>query len=167
SIAWRQPIDDLHFGSIAFDAPARRWIVTGWDGQSHLVRAAGGIGGGGVQRTTWNGRTSRGGGGEAVDVRGPDALVIERQYSYGPLAGTAFRALLPFIARSHSLTQMWRLPGTERIDPGPSGLDAGCSGGVLEEGRIAWSAFDGTRTRFVAIDSATGAVTPLAMMDGH
>ena len=44
-------------------------------------------------------------------------------------------------------------------------LEASCNGNVLDDGRIACSAFDGRRTRFVAVDPATGDVAALAMMD--
>jgi hypothetical protein len=165
AIVWRRPIEDVRWGTIGFDSTARQWIITGWDRGGRLMRAAGVIGGGSEQRTTWSGRTVRGGYVEAVAMRGTDAFVIERQYSFGPLTGVAFRTLLPFVARAHHLTQMWRLRGAERIDQGHSVLEASCSSDVLDEGRIACSAFDGTRTRFVAVDPATGDVAALAMMD--
>src|SRR4029079_1606802 len=137
---------------------------SGWDRDQRLVRASGSVGDARVVSTTWSGRTSRGGWVEAFAVRGTEAFVVERQYSFRPMGAASFRMLLPFVARAHNETQMWRLRGSERIDQGHSVLEASCRAGVLEEGRIACSAFDGTRTRFLAIDPATGSVTPLATM---
>jgi len=163
-IVWRQPLDSVRWGSIGFEPASQQWIVSGWDRDQRLVRASGSVGDARVVSTTWSGRTSRGGWVEAFSVRGTEAFVVERQYSFGPMGATSFRMLLPFVARAHNETQMWRLRGSERIDQGHSVLEASCRAGVLEEGRIACSAFDGTRTRFLAIDPATGGVTPLATM---
>jgi hypothetical protein len=162
-IVWRQPLDNVRWGSIRFEPASQQWIVSGWDRDQRLVRASGSIGDARVVSTTWSGRTSGGGWVEAFAVRGTEAFVVERQYSVGPMGATGFRMLLPFLARAHHETQMWRLRGSERIDQGHSVLEASCSADVLEE-RIACSAFDGTRTRFLAIDPATGGVTPLATM---
>jgi hypothetical protein len=141
--------------------------VTGWDRDQRLIRSTGAIGDSKVRSATWSGRAARGGWIETFAVRGTDAFVIERQYSYGRFASTSLRILLPFMTRARQQTQMWRLHGSQRIDQGHSVLESSCSSDVLDDGRIACSAYDGTRTRFVAVDPATGAVAPLAMMDEH
>jgi Zn-dependent protease with chaperone function len=166
-ITWRQPIDRLWMGSVAIDTDPRRWIVTGRDADGQLIRATGVIGGSGVQRATWNPGSGRGGWVETFAVNGDAALVVERQYVYGPFARQRWFSLLPPMTGAQSVTQFWRLRGAQRIDQGRSLLDARCNSDALDEGRIACTAYDGTRTHIVAIDSPSGAVTPLMMIDGR
>jgi hypothetical protein len=52
-------------------------------------------------------------------------------------------------------------------DLGISNADADCVGHALDEDRLVCHAFDGTRTRVVEVDPATGRINPLATLHGR
>ena len=166
-VMWRQPIDHVRWGSIAVDARSNRWTVTGRGEEGRLIHASGIVGSTGVQAKTWDGRTVEGGWAAAFAARGADAVIVEHDYSYGPLSESRAVMLAILLARPNNVTRFWRLRDGERTGMQESMLDSRCLGEALDDGRIVCTAFDGTRTRIVAIDPSTAAVTALAVMDGR
>ena len=167
-VSWRQPIERVRWGSIGVEPGAKRWSVTGRADDGSLIHASGSVGESGVKMATWDGTSEDGGWVAAIGVRGDAALVVEHQYSYGPFSlDSRFAALAILLARPSSVTRFARLRGAERADSQQSLLDARCLADPFDDGRIACTAFDGLRTRIIAIDPATAGVAPLASVDGR
>jgi heat shock protein HtpX len=168
TVSWRQPIERVRWGSIGVEPGAKRWSVTGRADDGSLIHASGIVGEPGVKMAAWDGTSEDGGWVAAIGVRGDAALVVEHQYSYGPFPlDSRFAALAILMARPLSVTRFARLRGTERADSQQSLLDARCLADPFDDGQIACTAFDGVRTRIVAIDPATAAVAPLASVEGR
>jgi Zn-dependent protease with chaperone function len=165
-VAWRERIPDLQWGSLTYEPSGNRWIVLGRDAAGQLVRAAGTVGSAGTERTTWS-SPERGRWVDAAATRGGAALIVEKHYIFGSTRWIALRSIAPFLMAPLGESQVWRLHDGRRIDAGRSLLDTSCVNGALADGGIVCAAFDGTRTRILAIDTDSGSVTGMMAIDGH
>jgi hypothetical protein len=92
---------------------------------------------------------------------------VEKRYGYGVLGPSVILRLPIALIRTYSESRLWRLgPGT-RIQTGHSLLDVGCMGDALPDGQLLCTAFDGTRTRILALEADRGSVTAIGMIDGQ
>jgi hypothetical protein len=115
--------------------------------------------------TTWKMSTERGDGVETIGTQGVAAIIVEKRYTFGMFLGGIAPGV--FLAPTYSESQLWRLRDGRRIEAGRSLLDAACANDALGDSRLVCTAFDGTRTRIVAIDIDSGLVTALTTIDGH
>lgn len=166
-VTWRQTVPDLRWGSLTYDARSNGWTVVGRDAAGRFVRIAGTLRGTDAQRTAWKNPMARGGRIDALGVRGGTMLAVEKRYEGSALGRTPLRSLASFLPQVYSRSLLWRLRDGTRTAAGRSLLDASCVSEALSDDRLACTAFDGTRTRILAIDPETGGVAPIAMMDGR
>jgi Zn-dependent protease with chaperone function len=168
-VIWQQFLEDLSAPKLSFDRPTGRWRVLGWGHDESIVRVEGSIGAPDVQKTRWPAAYTRGRYIDALTTAGPDVLVVETRYDRGPLEHlipwrwTWARLLLqPYNQVSHYAT----LSDHGRRAFGESRLGVDCMTDVLDAGLVC-SVFDGTRTRILKIDAATGKVEGIGFLDGH
>jgi hypothetical protein len=93
-------------------------------------------------------------------------LAVEKRYARPTVRWVPLLAAAPWLIRSRSDAHLWRVQRDEPVDAGRSRLDASCLAGAMAD-RLVCSAFDGTRTRIVAIDPESGSMTGLAIMTGR
>jgi Zn-dependent protease with chaperone function len=165
-VAWRERIPDLQWGALTYEPSGNRWIVLGRDAAGQLVRSAGTVGSAGTESTTWP-APARERWLDAAATHGGAALIVEKHYVFGAAHWIAPRSIAPFLAPPFGESQVWRLRDGRRIDTGRSLLDTSCVNGALADGRLVCAAFDGIRTRIIAIDTDSAAVTGLMAINGH
>jgi Zn-dependent protease with chaperone function len=169
-VVWRHHVRDLQAGWLDFEPESRRWTLIGWDDEA-VVRAAGVVGDAEVDRKQW--RAGQGASFAMIDAiasEGPRPVVVETTYDRDGLGRLLFNQysvwalmLLPFEQQS----RYWMLGEHGRTALGESRLPADCHAGALPDGAIVCGAFDGTRTRFVRIDGASGLVSGIGYVDGR
>ncbi len=166
-VHWSEQLPDLRSGTITYEARANQWVVIGRDRTGQLVRATGTVRQAGTVRTTWTLPTERASGIETIGTQGGAAFIVEKRYTFGAINRAALGLMAPLLMRSYSESQLWRLRDGRRVDAGRSLLDASCVNDTLSDPRLVCSAFDGSRTRIVAIDIDSGTVTALTTIDGR
>ena len=166
-VAWRERIPDLRWGTIGYEAQGNRWVVLGRDAAHQLVRATGTVGAAGAERTSWNTSPERGRWVEGAATHGAAALVVDKHYAFGSPGWIALRSFAPFLTQPFGDSQIRRFRDGQRIDAGRSLLDTACVSGARADGGLVCAAYDGTRTRIVAIDTDSGSVSALMSIGGH
>lgn len=169
-VVWQLGIADLTAPSLSFDRVTRHWRVIGWSPDRAIVRVQGSIGGSDIQRKRWPVAETRGSYVSALTTVGDDALVVETRYERPPLD-----RLIPWqwtwargLVRGYSPVSRYSLlsdRGHHRL--GESRLDVNCLADVLVNAGLVCTAYDGTRTRIVTIDAATGRVDGIAFLEGQ
>ncbi len=168
-VVWQLGIEDLTAPSLSFERVTRVWRVVGWSADRSIVRVQGSIGGAEFQRKRWPVAQDRASYVDALTTVGNDALVVERRYERPlldrliPWQWTWARVLMqPYnpVSRYSLLSES----GYQTL--GESRLDVDCLADVLVNAGLACTAYDGTRTRIVTIDAATGRIDGIAFLDG-
>jgi heat shock protein HtpX len=164
---WQARVPNVHSGALAYSSGDRRWILTGNDEHGHIVRATGVVGQTAFERMAWKGPEDRHSWIDAVATRGKAALLVEKRYDYG-LLGAAMVIRMPIaLIHTYAESRLWRLgPGTQ-MAAGRSLFDVGCLGEAMSDSRLLCAAFDGTRTRILAVEPDGGAVSPIGVIDGR
>ena len=169
-VVWQLGIEDLTAPSLSFDRVTRDWHVIGWSPDRSIVRVQGSIGESAIQRKRWPVAQTRNSYVNALTTVGDDALVVERQYERPlldrliPWQWTWARVLI----RPYSPVSRYSLlndHGHQTL--GESRLDVDCHAEVLVHAGLTCTAYDGTRTRIVTIDAATGRVDGIGFLDGQ
>jgi Zn-dependent protease with chaperone function len=166
-VVWHEPMPDLRWGTIGYEAQGNRWIVLGRDAADQLVRAVGTVGAAGAERTTWNTTPERGHWMDGAATHGDTALVVDKHFVFGSPGLIALRAFAPFLMQPFGDSQIRRFRDGQRIGAEQSLLDTTCVSGALADGGLVCAAYDGTRTRIVAIETGSGTVRGLTSIDGH
>jgi len=92
------------------------------------------------------------------------ALAVEERYAFGLLSRTPLRRFAPVLGRPQTDARIWRLQGETRSEVARSRLETGCS--AVSDGLVC-TAYDGSRTHVVSIALQTGALAPIARLDGR
>jgi Zn-dependent protease with chaperone function len=166
-VNWCERLPDIRWGTLTYEARANQWIAVGHDPAGQLVRATGTVRHAGTEMTTWKAPTEGGGGIETIGTQGAAAFIVEKRYMFGALHRVFLGGIGPLLAPTYSESWLWRLRDGRRIEAGRSLLDASCVNDTLGDPRLVCTAFDGTRTRIVAIDIGSGSVTAVTTIDGH
>jgi Zn-dependent protease with chaperone function len=168
-VLWQHVVDGLSAPALALDHATGHFDVVGWHGATSLVRVDGDLRSAGARETRWP--VARNGDGyvAAVSLAGPDALIVEMQYERNILARalpwrwTWAHLLLPV----RTVTRYATMTGDARKPLGESKLDVSCLANAFPASGLTCTAFDGSRTRIVAIDAGTGAVKGIGVIDGR
>jgi hypothetical protein len=158
-VVWQQYVPELRASSLF--VRSGRWRLVGFARSRDIVRAEGRIGTAGFEETRWPAPGYRGGWANAIATSGDAAVVVETRYD------TWLWRWLWSLRAMDSASQLWRVNRTGYADLGISYADAECVGQALDEDRLVCHAFDGTRTRVVEVDPATGQIIPLATLHGR
>ncbi len=165
SVIWKQHVPTLLHAQLTIRAKTREWRLLGWDRSRNIVRATGTIGQDGVTLTRWAAPVDRRMWNTSVAVSGQDALLVETRYDETLFETAAlWRAFTMF--PTATVSQLWRLSQSGQRDLGTTRIATHCFAEALGDDRLVCSAFDGTRTRIVVLDPATGAISALGTVDG-
>ena len=164
-VSWRQQVLGIFDARLSIERDAGKWCLLGWDADGRILRARGTIGGDAVEATRWTSPVDRPIWPTVVVASGDDALLVETRYDGGLDFTTFFRAfslLHPGAAAAH----LWHVGQGSHKDLGISRIATDCYPGVLGGERIVCSAYDGTRTRIVSVDPATGEISAIGSLSG-
>lgn len=165
---WRQRVPDIFEATLSFRNTSGRWRLVGHDSKGRIVRAEGRPGRDRIDVTRWPAPESVHGWIETIATSGASALAVETRPEPGSLQPTTLVPWAMLIGRPGLQSHVWTIGRTPRTTGAFSRLTVGCAQDALGPGdeRLVCAAFDGTRTRFVALDPADGRVTPLAWLRG-
>jgi heat shock protein HtpX len=164
-VSWRQQVLGIFEARLSVEREAGKWCLLGWDSDGRILRARGTIGGDVVEATRWASPVDRPIWPTVVVASGDDALLVETRYDEGLDFTTFFRAfslLHPGAAVAH----LWHLGQGSHKDLGISRIATDCYPSVIGGERIVCSAYDGTRTRIVSVDPATGDISAIGTLSG-
>jgi Zn-dependent protease with chaperone function len=168
-VLWQHVVDGLSAPALALDRATGHFDVVGWHGATSLVRVDGDLGSAEATETRWPVAQNGDGYVAAVSLAGPHALVVEMEYGRNilgealPWRWTWAHLLLP----GRTVTRYATITGDVRKPLGESKLDVSCLANAFPGSGLTCTAFDGSRTRVVAIDAGTGAVKGIGMLDGR
>jgi heat shock protein HtpX len=165
--AWRHQVPGVFDARLSVEGQSRRWTLVGWDRERKVVRVRGTIGQAGDETARWASPIEGPDWSTTVAASGDRALIVETRYDYQSLNALAIKRALTLMTPGATIAQVWQLAGDGSKDLGTSVLASECYGGVLGDDHIVCSAHDGTRTRMVALDAATGGITALGTFDGR
>jgi len=156
----------LQYGRLSFDSASQAWHVAGWNGDE-VISVAGHIGSDDVREGNWDV--------SALDrvrplaVSNGNLLALEtKRFSRSSgtgLMGSLTGFVLPAPRDATRLATLSdRGSGSSFTE---SRLDLTCASPAVEGADAMCAAFDGTRTRFFAIDADSGRFTPARSVIGH
>jgi Zn-dependent protease with chaperone function len=162
---WRRRINGIGAPVLSYRASTRTWQLLGVDNRGGVVRATAVLGDGDVDTTRWAASPDPTRWPQVIAASGNQALVVE---TTTPSFGDARVSLL------WSLLQGFRMESrVSRVDPAGrtelarTRFTAQCLAAFVPGDSLMCSAFDGSRTRFAALDAATGSVTSMTWVDGR
>ena len=164
-VNWRQQVLGVFDARLSIERDAGKWCLLGWDPDGRILRARGTIGGDTVEATRWASPVDRPIWPTVLVASDNDALLVETRYDDDVDFTTLFRAfslLHPGTAVSH----LWHVGQGSHKDLGISRIATDCYPGVMSGERVVCSAYDGTRTRIVSLDPATGEISAIGTFDG-
>jgi Zn-dependent protease with chaperone function len=152
---------------LSFDRASARWRLLGWSGAAAIASVEGRVGSDGVRETRWTypglAPTL-----QTLAVASGDVLALESRYRPHPLAAGLFGRWVTMVQPGfHSETQFWSISQRNHRQFAHSRLDLSCGGLSLDEAGATCAAYDGTRTRFFAIDPTSERLTALASVAGQ
>ncbi len=168
SDVWQQHVPDLRDAALSYSPRTNRWRLLGRDDDRRIVRAEGVVGVAGVEKTSW---AAPEGGDDAIDAiaaTGDRALVSEAHFKAGWLQRSRLLWRWAWMLQPPQRElRFWSIGTAGRNDVAVSRLGTRCVDRVLGDDRLVCSVFDGSDTRFVAIDPATGQATALGALRGR
>jgi Zn-dependent protease with chaperone function len=167
SDVWQQHVPDLREVHLLYSPGTNRWRLVGRDDQQQIVRAEGVVGVPGVERTAWPAPEETGSI-EAIATAGDRALISEAHYPAGPLQRSRLLWRWAWLLQPPQReSRLWTTGSGGRVDLAVSRLGTRCVDGALGDDSLVCSAFDGSDTRFIAIDPASGQTTPVGTLRGQ
>jgi Zn-dependent protease with chaperone function len=168
-VEWRQHIADVYQAHLLHPSGSRGWRVVGWDrSRGQIVRAEGQVGSDDIAQVRWPapkvGRDARGWP-TATAAATSGALVLETRYDAYLSGQFIWRSFL--LSPGHASSQLRRINAESQDVLSVSEIDTACVTDAADDDRLVCTAFDGTRTRILAIDPATSVVSAVAILDGR
>jgi hypothetical protein len=150
--------------TLSYRASSRSWQLLGVAPEGGLIRATARAGDHQVDTMRWAHSTDHAQWPQVITTSGANAVIVETRY---PALGDS--RLWMVFSLLHGLRFESRL---SRVDPsgsqelGRSHFMTACEV-TSSDDRLLCSVFDGTRSRFAAVDPATSSITPLAWLWGR
>lgn len=155
----------VRWAALSIDRSSRQWRLLEQSAEAGFTSAEGQIGTPAIRQSQW--KTPHGIHGlQPLAISSGNVIALETRYAYMP----------PFM-RSLSFSYLWSMQRSEsslwslsdRGDKviGTSNAELTCHASRTFEEPSTCAAFDGTRTRFFAIDTETRALIPQASIFGH
>ena len=166
ALDWRQRVSGIRAASLTYQRARNEWVLIGRDGDGSVVRAIGAVGRVGFRQAAWKGLADKGAWMNAIATRGDAAIALQKNYDYGILGRTLAMRLPAALIPTFPESRLWRLGPGARAETGRSLLDVNCGIESRDDEGMMCTAFDGARTRIVAVEPATAAVTAFGRIDG-
>ena len=165
TVTWKQHVPTLTNAQLTVRAQTREWRLLGWDRSRNIVRATGTIGQEGTTVTRWAAAVDRRMWNTSVAVSGNEALLVETRYDEALLeSAVLWRAFT--MSPMTTVSRLWRISQSGQRDLGTTRIATHCFAEALGDDRLVCSAFDGTRTRILVLDPATGGISALGTVNG-
>jgi hypothetical protein len=166
-VVWRRHVPDLTNAQLSYRPAERQWRLLGRETSRGIARAQGNLGTADVEYTRWPAPHTAGAWVVATATAGADAVVVESRWDGRGLQSSAFAPWAWLLGPLHMETRFRSVGRQTPGDLAVSGLTADCVAGALMGDRLLCSAFDGSRTRFIALDPGSRRITPLAWLPGR
>jgi heat shock protein HtpX len=164
---WRHKVPDVFDARVSLDRASRRWAIVGWDRERKITRVQGTIGTPDIDVTRWSSPVEAPDWSTSVAASGDHALLVETRYDLTTLNALAIKRALTLLSPGTTSSRLWQLAKDRTRDLGTSVLATECFAGGLGDVGVVCTAHDGTRTRIVTLDAATGAITAIGAFDGR
>ena len=164
-VTWRQQVSGIFEARLSIEREAGKWRLLGWDADGRILRARGTIGEDAVEATRWTSPVDRPVWPTVVVASGNDALLVETRYDDVLTFATFFRAF-SFLHPGAAVSHLWHVGQGSHRDLGISRIATDCYPSVIGGERVVCSAYDGTRTRIVSVDPATGEISAIGSLSG-
>ena len=164
---WRVHVPGVMNPQLSFDSITGRWSLLAWTELRGVVSASGIPGSQEVHRLEWTSAPPSGGWIKSFAAAGDGRVIlVETHYKPGFLHRCGL-SHLAWLVQPDLETQFRFASSPEDARVMVSRLDAACFNGGLGGNTLACSAFDGTRTRFIALNPASHEVTALGWVEGR
>jgi len=170
-VIWRREIENVSEPALSLNLATRRWSLIGWDGEDTIVRIGGRVDGSDFEEKRWSLEHDREGYVDAMTSSGSEALVHETRYEPGLLSRTlsSRSTLAPMILylSARQVSHFSTIGEHGERSSYDSKLDVACLPDVLTHGGLACTAYDGSRTHIVTIESGSGRVAGIGFLEGR
>jgi Zn-dependent protease with chaperone function len=164
-VLWQQRVEGMTSPVLSYRPSSRTWQLLGADMDGGIVRASGCVGKGHVETTRWAPSTDGTRWPQAIAASGSQALVVEARYpTFGDT--TRMSMLLSMLQGFHFESRLSRVDPSGYTEFARTKFMAQCQA-TLSEDRLLCSVFDGTRTRFAALDPTSSSITAIAWLRGR
>ncbi len=162
---WERRISGIGNPVLSYRSATRRWQLIGVDNRGGIVRAAAALGEGNVDTTRWAPSPDRTRWPQVIAASGNQALVVETRYPMfdDPRLGLIFSLMQGLRMES----RLSRVDATGHTELATTRFLAQCLASLVPDESLTCSVFDGTRTRFAALDAATSSVTAMTWLPGR
>ena len=162
---WERRINGIGTPVLSYRAATRTWQLLGVDNRGGVVRATAVLGDDNVDTTSWAPSPDPTRWPQVIAASGNQALVVETQ---SPSFGDARLSLLWSLLQGFRMeSRVSRVDSAGHTELARTRFTAQCLAAVVPGDSLMCSAFDGTRTRFAALDAATGNVTSMTWIPGR
>ena len=153
---------------LSFNRTSGAWRLLGWNDTGDIASVAGQVGQTAMREERWTVPASDVEGLETLAVSKGNVLTLETEYPPNPLGYGLFGRWTPLIQPvPRTKSRFWAVGQHHRSPLATSQLDVACRSMPQDDEPATCTAFDGTRTRFVAIDAATRRLTALGSVTGR
>jgi Zn-dependent protease with chaperone function len=162
---WERRISGIANPVLSYRSAARRWQLIGVDNRGGIVRVAAALGEGNVDTTRWAPSPDRTRWPQVIAASGNQALVVETRYPVfdDPRLGLIFSLMQGLRMES----RLSRVDAAGHTELATTRFLAQCLASLVPDESLTCSVFDGTRTRFAALDAATSSVTAMTWLPGR
>ena len=167
TVVWQHRVSGLGEVHLSIDRASRVWRILGWDSEGRVVRVRGTVGQDDDEITRWTSPVEEPGWSTTAAASGSHALIVNTEYDFGRLGGMTVVRAFTMLRPSATVSHLWHLAESGGKDLGTSLLASECTPGAFGDERLVCSAYDGTRTRLVALDPGTGAISAIGAFAGR
>ena len=164
---WRHKVPAVFDARLSVDRESRGWTLVGWDREHKIVRVSGTIGQSDTNITRWASPVEAPEWSTSVAASGDHALLVETRFDMGTINALAIKRALTLLNPGTTVSHVWQLAKDGNRELGTSVLATECFAGAFGDDRVVCSAHDGTRTRIVALEAATGTISAIGAFDGR
>jgi Zn-dependent protease with chaperone function len=165
--SWRLQVTGVSTPTVSLDPVSRRWRLSSPAGASVVEAREGAIGTEEISTYRWNVPEGHGAAFMPVAISGERALVVEpRPDLSSPITNPLGAFMFVFASSPYWRSTIWSIGPDGASDLGTSRLELECRL-LARADRGVCRIFDASRTRFFAMDAATGRITAIGSLPGR
>ena len=161
---WEQRVTGIVTPVLSYRAASRTWQLLGVDTNRGIVRASAVLGDSQVDTMRWAPPPDPTRWPQVIATSGSHALMVETRYP--SIGNTSLWVLWSLMQGLRMESRLTRVDPAGHTELARTRFTAQCLAAIVPDERLICSVFDGTRTRFAAIDPATSNVTSMAWLPG-
>ena len=157
----------VQWADLSIDRPSQKWRLLGRNADNDIVSAEGQIGTMGIRQSVWK-RPNDAHNLQLLAVSGGNVVALDTRYGYSATQAMQLLPTLPFLwSMRRPESSLWRLTDRGAEAFATSNAELTCHSGSAIDKPSTCTAFDGTRTRFFAVDAKTQRLTAQASLTGR